>query len=135
MLLAIDQVLEDGAREPSMDAIWERYSSILTEVVDIVKRGKDIHMERQGRNYPEIVLNLFCHGPIERGVDASAGGVDIVDLAMDAIGLATTADSFAALEQRVFKEQRVGFAEFVATMRNNYAGAERVRYMMNSIKR
>jgi len=135
MLLAIDEVLEGGEREPSMDALWDSYSRTLAEVVDIVKRGKDIHMERQGRNYPEIVLNLFCHGPIERGVDASAGGVDIVDLAMDAIGLATTADSFAALEQRVFQEQREGFAEFVATMRNNYAGAERVRYMMNSIKR
>lgn len=134
MLLAIDEVVAEEA-EPSMDALWARYSRILGEVVDIVKRGKDIHMERQARNYPEIVLNLFCHGPIERGVDASAGGVDIVDLAMDAIGLATTADSFAAIEQRVFAERRLTFGELVEHLRNNYEGAERVRYMMNSIKR
>ena len=31
-------------------------------------------VERQAGNRPEIVLNLFCHGPIERGLDASAGG-------------------------------------------------------------
>ena len=134
MLLAIDEVVAEEA-EPSMDALWARYSRILGEVVDIVKRGKDIHMERQARNYPEIVLNLFCHGPIERGVDASAGGVDIVDLAMDAIGLATTADSVAAIEQRVFAERRLTFGELVEHLRNNYEGAERVRYMMNGIKR
>ncbi|MEN6478274.1 MAG: pyruvate formate lyase family protein [Anaerolineales bacterium] len=134
MLLAIDEVLQSEA-EPTMDALWAAYERNMAEVVNIVKRGKDIHMERQARNYPEIVLNLFCHGPIERGVDCSAGGVDIVDLAMDAIGLATTADSFAAIEQRIFREKRLSFAEFVAIMHNNYADNERVRYMMNSIKR
>ena len=40
---------------------------------------------------------------IERGLDASAGGVDIFDLAIDGLGLATVADSFAAIEQRGYR--------------------------------
>ena len=33
----------------------------------MLKQGFDWHMERMGRNRPEIILNLFCHGTIERG--------------------------------------------------------------------
>ncbi len=57
------------------------------------------------------MLNLFCHGPIERGLDASAGGVDIYNLTMDGVGLATVADSFAAIEQRVVDEKRLTWEE------------------------
>ena len=57
------------------------------------------------------MLNLFCHGPIERGLDASAGGVDIYNLTMDGVGLATVADSFAAIEQRVVNEKRLTWEE------------------------
>jgi formate C-acetyltransferase len=118
-----------------MDALWERYAHHLSVVIEAVKEGKDIHMERQARNYPEIVLNLFCHGPIERGVDASAGGVDIVDLAFDGIGLATVADSFAAIEQRVVEEGRLTWEALMAHLENDFEGAESVRLMLNSIPR
>lgn len=58
-------------------------------------------------NRPEIVLNLFMHGPIERGLNCSNGGVDILDLNIDGIALATVADSFAAIEQRVVEEKKL----------------------------
>ena len=38
-----------------------------------------MHYEVMQRNRPEIVLNLFMHGPIERGLNCSNGGVDILD--------------------------------------------------------
>jgi formate C-acetyltransferase len=135
LLLALEALLADQDAPRTMDALWERYAQQLGISVDTVKEGKALHMERQADNWPEIVLNLFCHGPIERGVDASAGGVDIVDLAMDGIGLATVADSFAAIEQRVVREQRLTWEELAEHLRNNYAGAEHVRLMLNGIPR
>jgi pyruvate-formate lyase len=124
-----------GGRRCGMDALWERYAHHLGLSVEGVKEGKTLHMERQAANWPEIVLNLFCHGPIERGVDASAGGVDIVDLAMDGIGLATVADSFAAIEQRVVQEGRLTWEELAQHLANDFEGAEPVRLMLNSIPR
>lgn len=52
-------------------------------------------------------MNLFCHGPVERGLDVSAGGVNLYNLTSDGVGLATVADSFAAVEQRVVVEKRL----------------------------
>jgi len=92
-------------------------------------------MAYQSRNRPEIVLNLFCHGTLERGLDVAEGGVDIVNLAVDGFGLATVADSFAAIEQRVVKEQRLTWADLMKHLKNNFAGAEAVRLMLKNIPR
>jgi len=135
LLLALEDIMNDPQAPRTMEALWDRYTFHLKTSVEIVKEGKDIHMERQARNWPEIVLNLFCHGPIERGVDVSAGGVDIVDLAMDGIGLATAADSFAAIEQRVVEEKRLTWDELKHYLDTDFAGAENIRLMLNSIPR
>ncbi len=134
-LHAWDDVLADKAHEPTLDALWERYVYHLGYIVDIIKQGFDIKMERHANNMPEIVLNLFCHGPIERGVDAAAGGVDIYNLTMDGLGLATVADSFAAVEQRVVKERRLTWQELDRHLKNDFAGAEDVRLMLNNVPR
>ena len=131
LLLAIEEA-DDAA---TMDELWDRYRYHLGEAVAVVKRGKDIHMEHQAENYPEIVLNLFCHGPIERGLDVSAGGVDIVDLAMDGIGLATVADSFAAIEARVMDEQRLTLEELRQALRTNFEGNDQARLMLAAVPR
>jgi formate C-acetyltransferase len=134
-ILAFDETssLADGAR--SMDELWERYRKHLGVSVDVVKRGYDIHMERQAENNPELVLNLFCHGPVERGLDVSDGGVDLYLLNCDGVGLATVADSFAAVEQRVFKEKKIAFEELAACLENDFENAEDVRLMLSTIPR
>ncbi|MCU0519766.1 MAG: pyruvate-formate lyase [Anaerolineae bacterium] len=135
LLLALDDIIADNAVRRTMDELWTRYAEHLSVVVEAVKIGKDIHMERQADNYTEIVLNLFCHGPIERGLDASAGGLDIIDLAFDAIGLATVADSFAAIEQRVVVEHRLSWEALQKHLKDDFAGAENVRLMLHSVPR
>ena len=47
-------------------------------------------------NEPELVLNLLTHGPIERGLNVTNGGVDHYNMCVDGAGLANVADSFAA---------------------------------------
>jgi formate C-acetyltransferase len=135
LLMALDDLLADGTQRRTMEALWDRYAHHLGASVAVIKEGKDYHMEHQADNWPEIVLNLFCHGPIERGVDASAGGVDIVDLAIDGIGLATVADSFGAIEQRVVQEGRLTWEELAGHLEADFGGAESVRLMLNSVPR
>jgi formate C-acetyltransferase len=120
-----------------LNKLWERYEHHLAISVDIIKQGFAWHMDHQAHNSPEIVLNLFCHGPIERGLDVAAGGVDIYNLTCDGVGLATVADSFAAIEQRVIKEKRITWDELAKQLANDYSGpdGEKVRLMMQSIPR
>jgi formate C-acetyltransferase len=89
------------------------------------------------RVFPELVLDLCCHGPIERGQDASHGGVDYYNLCLDGAALATVADSFAALEQRIDQEQRLTWEALARYLDNDWAGpeGERARLMMRSVPR
>jgi hypothetical protein len=36
-----------------------------------------VQLEHQHLNEPELVLNLLTHGPIERGLNVTNGGVDL----------------------------------------------------------
>ncbi len=135
LLISLDELMAEGAVVDSIETIWERYVHHLGISIDTMKEGFDWHMAHHSSNFPEIVLNLFCHGPIERGLDVSEGGVDIVNIAVDGVGLATVADSFAAIEQRVFIEKRLTLGELLEHMKNNFEGVERVRLMLRTSER
>jgi formate C-acetyltransferase len=61
--------------------------------------------------------------------------VDIYRLTCDGVGLATVADSFAAIEQRVVVEKRLSWAELAGHLERNFEGAEAVRLMLRAIPR
>ncbi|MEW6755421.1 MAG: pyruvate formate lyase family protein, partial [Candidatus Latescibacterota bacterium] len=121
--------------EPTLEKLWQRYCHHLGVAVDTIKQGFDWHMEHHARNTVEIVLNLFMHGTLERGLDVSAGGVDIYRLTCDGVGLATVADSLAAIEQRVVQEGRLTWRELAGQLERNFEGAEPVRLMLRSVPR
>jgi pyruvate-formate lyase len=135
LLHALRELAADPAAPRTLEEIWRRYTAHLRAGVDVTKQGFDWHMRHQADNSPELVLNLFCHGPIERGLDVSAGGVDIYNLTMDGVGLATVADSFAALEQRVFTEGKLSLDRLVQILAADWKDAEDIRLMMRSIPR
>jgi len=133
-LHAFQDVMDAGPPR-TMAMLWDRYVHHLSIIVDTMKRGFDWHMEHKSRNAPEIVLNLFMHGTIERGLDVTEGGVDIYHLTCDGVGLATVADSFAAVEQRVVREKRLTWEELAHHLESSYADAEDVRLMLRNIPR
>ena len=134
-LLAFNELVDDPLAPRTLDELWRRYVEHLSISTRVLKEGFDWHMAHHADNLIEIVLNLFCHGPIERGLDAAAGGVDIYFLTADGLGLATVADSFAAIEQRVVIEKRLTWEQLAGHLRNDYAGAEHVRLMLKNIPR
>lgn len=69
------------------------------------------------------------------GVPYFDGGVDILDLNIDGIALATVADSFAAIEQRVVEEKKLTWDRLFELLDTNYEGAERERLMLKNIRR
>ncbi|MFR9232480.1 MAG: pyruvate formate lyase family protein, partial [Eisenbergiella massiliensis] len=115
--------------------LWELFVRHLTVMVNCIKDGYDWHYEHISEDTPEIILNLFMHGPVERGLNCAQGGVDIMDLNIDGIGLATVADSFAAIEQRIEKEQALTFEELYQALDADYEGYENIRLMLKNIDR
>lgn len=110
--------------EKNVAALYELYQAHLAKAVQCVAEGIDFHLANQYRNAPELTLNLISHGPIEKGLDASHGGLEYYNIAVDASGLATTADSFAALEQRVEKEKIWDWDTVYQAVQSDFAGTE-----------
>ena len=133
--LALDDVVALPEARRSMESLWEAYRYHLGVAVQTIKDGFDYHALHHGDYAPEIVLNLFCHGPIERGVDCGKGGVDLVNFTLDGVGLPTVADSFAAVEQRVVNEGRLTWEELKRVLDADYRDAEDVRLMLKNIDR
>jgi len=126
-----------GERDPSVEQLWELFVCHLEQAVEITARCLDFHMDHMHQIYPELVIDLLCHGPIESGADASHGGVEFYNLCIDGAALATVADSFAALEQRVEQEQRLSWSEIKTMIELGWTGAqgERARLMMRTVPR
>ena len=135
--VALGEMMEDPAGAFSVAALWRRFRTHLRRAVRCTAEGIDFHLDHQRFNQPELMLNLLCHGPIEKGRDVTDSGVEFYNLGVDGAGLATVADSFAALQQRIERERVVGWDEIARHLRGNWAGTdgERVRRMMRGAER
>jgi pyruvate-formate lyase len=135
--IAYKEMLADSSISPSVDELWKRFSHHLKIGVELIKQSLDFHIEHMHEIFPELVMDLLCYGPIEKGVDASHGGVEFYNLCIDGAALATVADSFAALEQRIQDEKRLSWDEITHYLNTNWDGSdgEKARLMMRSIAR
>jgi formate C-acetyltransferase len=129
---AFREMMNESPGDASIANLYGRFSDHLRRAVLCTARGIDFHLAHQKDNQPELMLNLLSHGPIEKGLDASDGGLEFYNMCIDGSALATTADSFAALEQRIEREKVLTWAEIAEHLKNDYGGAEgeRVRLMM-----
>jgi len=135
--VSLKEMMADSSVSPSVADLWERYQKHLHRAVEVIADGIDFHLEHMHKVFPELLLDLFCHGPVEKGLDAAHGGVEYYNLCVDGASLATAADSFAALEQRIEKEERLTWQEMMNYLETDWAGddGERARLMMKNIRR
>lgn len=133
--VAWGEMIREGER--SVERLWALFEEHLAQAVRGIAHSLDFHLRHMYRVFPELVMDLLCHGPVERGLDASHGGVEWYNLCLDGAALATVADSFAALEQRVEQEGRLSWDEIAAHIAEDWAGpgGERARLAMRSIPR
>ncbi len=134
--IALDEMMASGGEKTS-EALWERYEHHMERAVRTTAEGILFHLDNQYRNEPELMLNLLSHGPVEKGLDMSHGGAEYYNMAIDGTGIATVADSFAAIRQRVELERRITMEELYEAVRTNYAGprGEYIRLMLAASQR
>ncbi len=129
--VALAEMLE-ASSTPGTAELWSRFADHLRRAVAVTAEGLDFHLRHMGNVFPELVLDLLCHGTIERGLDAAAGGVDYYNLCVDAAALATVADSFAACAHWIEREGRLTWAQLKHYLESDWAGeeGERARRLM-----
>ena len=134
--LALDEMMADGAPR-STERLFALYCRHARRAVEVTAQGIRFHLLYQVENEPELMLNLISHGPVERGLDISAGGAMYYNMCIDGTGIATVADSFAALEQRIEREQKLDWDEMYAALQADFAGerGEYLRRMLSASNR
>lgn len=134
---ALNQMLADTSATPSVARLWDSFAEHMEKAVAAIAQAIDFHIDNYYKVFPELFLDLLCYGPIERGLDASHGGVDFYNILIDGAALAVVADSFAALEQRLEKEGRLTWSELGSYLASDWTGpeGEKARLMMRSIPR
>lgn len=137
--VALRAMMASG-EEPSMSRLWGHFDEHMEIAVQGTAESIDFHMLHMKNVFPELMLDLLCVGPVEKGVDASdgyAGGVEYYNMCVDGCALATVADSFAAVEEHVERAGRLTWAELLQYLDTDWAGAEgeRMRLLMKRTPR
>lgn len=135
--VALDEMMEGPEESFSTQRLWELYEKHMARAVEVTAEGIAFHLKYQQYNEPELMLNLISHGPVEKGLDMTCGGAMYYNMCMDGTAIATVADSFGALEQRVEKEARLGWKELYHHLKTDFQeeGGEVVRRMLASSPR
>jgi len=130
---ALHDMMADAAASPSVAELWMRFETHLRRAVEVTAEGIDFHLAHYKDVFPEMPLDLFCHGTIEKGRDVTDGGVEFYNMCVDGAALATAADSFAAVEQRVERERKLTWQELVRFLDADFAEAEGARLSLRSV--
>jgi len=135
--VALREMVAELADRSSVDELWRRFQEHLREAVLVIAEGLDFHLQHMHEVFPELVLDLLCHGPIENGLDASHGGVEFYNMGVDGSALANVADSFAAVEHHIDNEKHLTWKELIRHLDADWAGTdgERARLMMKGVAR
>ncbi len=134
--VAYYDMMENSA-EKSVKELFRLYQIHLKAAVDATGDGIMHHLKYQTKSQPELILNLFQHGLIEKGVNITDGGANYYNMCVDGSGIAVVADSFAALEQRIEREGKITFEALTEHMKNNFEDedGEYIRQLMQNSER
>jgi formate C-acetyltransferase len=88
------------------------------------------------KHYPEPFLSLFCFDCIGRGLDINDGGaIYPMNHGAGVTGIATTADSLAAIEKAVFVDKKYTLVQLKEALDKNFEGFEDMRsYLLDAPK-
>ncbi len=133
--LALDEMMAQSA-EPGLEELYNRLTAHLKRAVAVTAEGIKLHLAKQRYVMPELVMNLMMENTLEKGEDISVCA-RLKTIGVDGVGLATVADSFAALEQRVAQEKRLTFSDVYRALQSDFEGVEgeRTRLMLQSSQR
>ncbi len=84
------------------------------------------------QHFPVPLQSLLTDGCIEKGLTANAGGarLNVGPGISFTGGLATVADSLAAIKKLVFEEKKITMAELIAALDANFEGYETIRQLL-----
>lgn len=116
----------------SFEQLLDRFREELAAGVSDHVTQINAHIARfPPERFPDPFLSALTRSCIARGRDIHAGGADFPRFhGVCMMGLATLADSLAAIKKLVFEERCLDYDALMSAMRDDFAGAEGMRLML-----
>lgn len=111
----------------SMEDVMQTYRTQVKHLVKRMIEGLDILARVHAEAKPTVFASSLTDDCLARGKDLTQGGAVYNSTGPQGVGLATVADSLAAIDQLTFKEKRVSMDELVKALNRNFVGFEPVR--------
>ena len=111
----------------SMEDLIRAFRVQLSRLVGNVTTGCNVLEYTHRQMKPTPLLSLCIEGPFEKGMDVNTGSAKYNFTEIQAVGLASVADSLAALDMMVFGDGSVSMAELVDALDKNFEGYEELR--------
>jgi len=122
----------DPAKWKSFDQVMDAYKKQVAACVDIIARSTNLKDRAYAELLPCPFISLTLKGCVENGKDATAGGAQYNFNSISGRGLATAADSLAAIKKLVFEDKTVTMSELMKAIDNNYKRADKLRMKLKT---
>ncbi len=148
MAKAIELVLNNGQDMRTGDQIgpktgdplsfksFEEFDSAvkrqMTSLVELLVRVGNMADTLRAKYQPTPYVSALMSGCAARGKDVNECGTDWNYTTLEGMGIATLADSVAAVKKLVYDEKRLTMQELTNAIRANFEGYEDVRQMLRS---
>ncbi len=117
----------DPRKFKTFDQFMEAYKKQVAACVDLIARATDLKDRAYAEMLPCPFVSLTLKGCIENAKDATVGGAQYNFNSISGRGLATAADSLAAIKEMVYEQGSVSMAELLDAHRNNFKGKEKLK--------
>ncbi|MDD6311198.1 MAG: formate C-acetyltransferase/glycerol dehydratase family glycyl radical enzyme [Firmicutes bacterium] len=118
----------------NMDEVLESVKKQFKYWLDLMCTALNIIDRAHSTRKPLPYVSAFFVDCLEKGVDITAGGAKYNGIGPQASGLATCADSLAAIKQLVFDEKKFTGAELLQAVKDNWEGHDVLYHLVNSSK-
>ncbi len=121
---------EDPLEFESFEQVMQAYKQQLRATIKYVTEITSACDDLRSKYVPCPFLSAVVDGCVERGRDIRNGGAIYNFTTCNGVGIATAADSLAAINKIVIEDKRLTMAELLQALRANFEEKEDIRQML-----
>lgn len=114
----------------SFEDVKKALADQMSNAINVMVELTDIKDQVIAEHFPTPLLSATIEGCVESGMDVTRGGARYNHSTCSAQGIATAANSMAAIKWAVFDKKLVTMEELVGHLRSNFANAEELRQQL-----
>lgn len=111
------------------DDLMKAYEKQLAHFVRLIVEAYDLIDGAHAIYAPEPFISSLLDDCIERGLSRQAGGTRYNFSGIFGVGLASAADSMAALRKLCYDSENVALGDMIDALKNDFQGAEEIRIL------